>query len=224
MLNLRICSSLRRRSGTATAVLWRMKSLTVASRRSERSTPKSLRERMPERASAVSRKVLLGIVPVLIPAPPTSRSFSTSATRLPKIPTVVAPLMPAGPPPITTTSKSLVIDTLYHGELQPNSLFPGQFRLGGSPFLHEPVPNRQQSGPDEHADEAKHQCATQYAKENQDEWQVTTLADEPWLDHIVHAADKHSPYEHENSPARRTLMEEPERGGNPDQRRTNRND
>src|SRR5204863_4442444 len=36
--------------------------------------------------------------------------------------------------------------------------------------------------------------------------------------------DKHSPYEHENSPARRTLMEEPERGGNPDQRRTNRND
>ena len=47
---------------------------------------------MPERASAVSRKVLLGIVPVLIPAPPTSRSFSTSATRLPKIPAVFAPL------------------------------------------------------------------------------------------------------------------------------------
>src|SRR5205809_6320240 len=201
-----------------------MKSLTVASRRSERSTPKSLRERLPERASAVSRKGLLGIVPVLIPAPPTSRSFSTSATRLPKIPAVVAPLMPAGPPPFTTTSKSLVMDTLYHGELQPNSLFPGQFRLGGSPFLHEPVPNCQQSGPDEYADETKNQCAAQHAEENQDEWQVAALADEPRLDHVVHAAARHSPRQHEHSPPGRALMEEPKRGRKPDQRRTNRHD
>src|SRR5438045_3429413 len=71
---------------------------------SERSTPKSLRERTPESASAVSRKVLLGIVPVLIPAPPISRSFSTSATRLPNILAVFAPEIPAGPPPITTRS------------------------------------------------------------------------------------------------------------------------
>jgi len=39
-------------------------------------------QQKPESPSAVSRKVLLGIVPVLIPAPPTSRSFSTSATPL----------------------------------------------------------------------------------------------------------------------------------------------
>ena len=52
-----------------------------------------------------ARVVLLGIVPVLIPAPPTSWSLSTSATRLPKIPAVFAPEMPAGPPPITTRSK-----------------------------------------------------------------------------------------------------------------------
>src|SRR5436190_23496194 len=109
-----------------------MKSLMVASRRSERSTPKSLRERTPERASAVSRKVLLGIVPVLMPAPPTSWSFSTSATRLPKIPAVFAPLIPAGPPPTTTRSKSLVIDARHRSELWPNSI-PSFFyrRRGG---------------------------------------------------------------------------------------------
>ena len=44
----------------------------------------------PESASAVSRSVLLGIVPVLIPAPPISRSFSTNATRFPKIAAVFA--------------------------------------------------------------------------------------------------------------------------------------
>src|SRR5207248_903780 len=68
-----------------------------------------------ERASAVSRKVLLGIVPVLIPAPPSSRSFSTSATRLPKSPAVFAPQMPTGPPPITTRSKSLIMHTRHAG-------------------------------------------------------------------------------------------------------------
>src|SRR6266436_4186014 len=93
-----------------------MKSSTVASRRRERSTPKSLRERQPESASAVSRSVLLGIVPVLIPAPPTLPSFSTSATRFPKIAAVLAPQMPAGPPPMTTRSKLLVIDARDRGE------------------------------------------------------------------------------------------------------------
>ena len=70
-----VAASRRRRSCATTCFSWCMKSATVASRRSERSTPKSRRERQPERASAVSRKVLLGIVPVLIPAPPTSRVF-----------------------------------------------------------------------------------------------------------------------------------------------------
>src|SRR5215470_1732565 len=82
-----------------------MKSSTVASRRRERSTPKSLRERQPESASVVSRSVLLGIVPVLIPAPPILLSFSTSATRFPKIAAVLAPEIPAGPLPMTMRSK-----------------------------------------------------------------------------------------------------------------------
>ena len=63
-----------------------MKSATVASRRSERSTPKSRRERQPESMSEVSRNVLLGMVPVLMPAPPTSAAFSTRATFLPSKP------------------------------------------------------------------------------------------------------------------------------------------
>ena len=43
-------------------------------------------QQKPESANVISRSVLLGIVPVLIPAPPTSCSFPTSATRLPKNP------------------------------------------------------------------------------------------------------------------------------------------
>jgi hypothetical protein len=70
----------------------------------------------PESASAVSRSVLLGIVPVLIPAPPSSRSFSTSVTRFPKIVAVFAPQIPGGPPPITTPSKSSVISSRHRGE------------------------------------------------------------------------------------------------------------
>src|SRR6188768_2019748 len=81
-----------------------MKSVTVASRRSERSTPKSLRERQPESMSEVSRNVLLGMVPVLMPAPPTSDAFSTRATFLPSSPPAIAPLDPAGPPPRTKRS------------------------------------------------------------------------------------------------------------------------
>ena len=73
-------------------------------------------QQKPESPSAISRKVLLGIVPVLIPAPPTSRIFSTSATRSPKIAAVFAPQIPAGPPPITATSKSSVIDSRHRGQ------------------------------------------------------------------------------------------------------------
>jgi len=71
---------------------------------SDRSTPKSWRECHPESASAVSRRVLLGMVPELIPAPPREACRSTSATRPPKIAETLAPTVPAGPPPITRTS------------------------------------------------------------------------------------------------------------------------
>ena len=82
-----------------------MKSPTVASRWSERSTPKSRRERQPLSTSAVSRSVLLGSVPVLMPAPPSIPASSTSAARLPRKPAAAAALVPAGPPPRTMRSK-----------------------------------------------------------------------------------------------------------------------
>ena len=49
-------------------------------------------------------QVLLGMVPVLIAAPPTAGHFSTSATFLPSSADVFAAAHPAGPAPITTTS------------------------------------------------------------------------------------------------------------------------
>jgi hypothetical protein len=81
-----------------------MKSATVASRRSDRSTPYRLRARSPKIASAVSRRVLLGRVPVLAEAPPTSGLYSIITTRLPKSDAAAAPLSPAGPDPITIRS------------------------------------------------------------------------------------------------------------------------
>ncbi len=92
------------RSPPVTCFEWRMKSPMEASRRNERSTPKSRRECQPESASAVSRSVLLGTVPELMPAPPISASRSINATCAPKIAAVLAPQAPAGPAPITIKS------------------------------------------------------------------------------------------------------------------------
>ena len=96
--------STRLRSLAVTRRSWNMKSATVASRRSDRSTPYRSRARSPEIASAVSRRVLLGSVPVLVEAPPTNGLFSIIATRLPKSAAAAAPLSPAGPDPITIRS------------------------------------------------------------------------------------------------------------------------
>src|SRR5438874_9548633 len=83
-------------------------------------------------------------------------------------------------------------------------------RRDSGPFCKQTIADGQQGWPDEHADETKNQCAAQHAEENQDEWQITALADEPRFDHVIHAADRDSPRQHENSPAGRTLMEEPD--------------
>src|SRR5215211_4675087 len=64
---------------------------------------------MPEKASAVSRRVLLGMVPVLMAAPPTAGFRSTTATFLPSRAAVLAAAHPAGPAPITTTSNSWTV-------------------------------------------------------------------------------------------------------------------
>src|SRR5512137_2952950 len=65
----------------------------------------SLLCRRPWTNSALSRSVLLGIVPQLTRIPPTTFSRSTSATRLPARAAWIAARSPPGPPPMTTTSK-----------------------------------------------------------------------------------------------------------------------
>src|ERR1043166_7382010 len=97
---------------------WRRKSATVASRRNERSTPYKFRDRIPEKASAVSRSVLLGNVPELMPGPPSSFWEFTSAAFLLHAAAVGAPMKPAGSPPITTKS--------YDFEESVIALFPPQ--------------------------------------------------------------------------------------------------
>ena len=67
-------------------------------------TPWASRERACNRARAVSRSALEGIVPVLAEAPPGTASFSMSATLLPQRAAWTAPCSPAGPLPMTTTS------------------------------------------------------------------------------------------------------------------------
>ena len=63
------------------------------------------REDMPVKASALSRSVLEGSVPVLVQAPPRCGArFSTIATRLPDQAACAAPFSPAGPLPMTTRS------------------------------------------------------------------------------------------------------------------------
>src|SRR5216684_1311813 len=58
----------------------------------------------PERCSTASRMVLLGMVPVLMAAPPITSIFSTSAARLPNLAAWIAARWPAGPDPITIMS------------------------------------------------------------------------------------------------------------------------
>ncbi len=58
----------------------------------------------PEIASAVSRRVLLGRVPVLVEAPPTIGLRSMIAARLPNTAAAAEALSPAGPEPITIRS------------------------------------------------------------------------------------------------------------------------
>ena len=55
-------------------------------------------------ASAVSRRVLLGRVPVLVEAPPTIGLRSMIAARLPQTAAAALALSPAGPEPITIRS------------------------------------------------------------------------------------------------------------------------
>jgi hypothetical protein len=62
------------------------------------------RWRKPESASADSRSVFEGIVPVLTQAPPRIGSRSMRATLLPNHAACAAPFSPAGPEPITMRS------------------------------------------------------------------------------------------------------------------------
>src|SRR5713101_3291022 len=59
---------------------------------------------MPERCSAASRMVLLGMVPVLMQAPPITSFFSMTAARLPSLAAWKPARCPPGPEPMTTRS------------------------------------------------------------------------------------------------------------------------
>ena len=74
----------------------------LGSARTDASRP---REVIPVIASAVSRNVFEGSVPVLVQAPPSSGACrSTRATFLPNHAAAAAPFSPAGPLPMTTRS------------------------------------------------------------------------------------------------------------------------
>src|SRR5258708_14255552 len=85
-----------------------MRPCSVAEGSSSTATPYISRERYPERYIAVSRSVLLGRVPVCVPAPPGSAARSIAATRLPKYAACAAAFSPAGPMPITMRSNSSI--------------------------------------------------------------------------------------------------------------------
>ncbi len=76
----------------------------VAVRSSSTAMPYMSRERKPERYMEASRRVLLGTVPVCVPAPPGSVARSMATTRLPKYAACAAAFSPAGPVPITMRS------------------------------------------------------------------------------------------------------------------------
>src|ERR1039457_612620 len=104
------------------------KSASVASYFNDRSTPVSLRALIPDNARAVSRRVLLGTVPVLIPAPPSSRWLSTRATVLCEALAVAAPTIPAGPPPMIIKSYVLVSVGIESPPVVAQGCVPGAIR------------------------------------------------------------------------------------------------
>src|ERR1039458_3865917 len=104
------------------------KSASVASYFNDRSTPVSLRALIPDNARAVSRGVLLGTVPVLIPAPPSSRWLSTRATVLCEALAVAAPTIPAGPPPMIIKSYILVSVGIESPPVVAQGCVPGAIR------------------------------------------------------------------------------------------------
>src|SRR6059058_4173990 len=75
----------------------------------------SPREAMPVSASALSRSVFDGSVPVLLQAPPRcGAAFSIIAVRLPKYAACAAPFSPAGPLPITIKSYIAMSTNVAH--------------------------------------------------------------------------------------------------------------
>src|SRR5208282_2416977 len=70
--------------------------------------------------------------------------------------------------------------------------FVSQGAGGRAPFLQQAESHSQQCRSEEDANEAKGQRAAHHAEENQDEWHVAALADEPRLDEVVNVGDAHT--------------------------------
>src|SRR5258708_2009306 len=121
-----------------------MKSASKDCRRTCISTPRILRVRHPLSSSALSRRVLLGMVPVLTPAPPRTPEDSMRATLFPNLPAANAPLVPAGPPPRTIRSKfftsihAVMRDRIaqllrvHFVDIKRRTGFPRPLRIGGT--------------------------------------------------------------------------------------------
>ena len=91
-------------------------------------------------ASAVSRNVLLGMVPKRTHAPPTLFPFSITITLLPAFAPCTAAFCPAGPPPMTARSKCSALTTapppLFAGALLAQESSPA--RPDRSPAFRAP--------------------------------------------------------------------------------------
>src|SRR5215472_4780035 len=87
------------------------------------------------------------------------------------------------------------------------------------PVLQQRESDREERRPQEQADEAERDDATEHTQQNEYERKVAAAADDQRLDHVVDAAnDRDAPDQHEHGPARRTVVEKPYRHGNPHER------
>ena len=92
------------------------------------------------------------------------------------------------------------------------------------PFLQQPVTDCEQHRPEENADESERNDAAQYAQEHEDEWKIAAMTDDQRLQNIVDRRDdKRAPQQDKNPPSGFTAVDEPQCGGNPDERRPDGN-
>src|SRR5580658_1391702 len=94
----------------------------------------------PVRCSTASRSALLGMVPVLTVAPPSTLFFSMMTTDLPSLAAWIAAFCPAGPVPITAMSKCRMIFPGRRGRKIPWFLSASSLPAQHPPHLRRLLP------------------------------------------------------------------------------------